>query len=203
MYVQGNSLHLVPTSLIKIMHKIHILCRTIERSHAIIWKFRDSTIFVSCDFDEDEKKNFRYRESFRSLYISFLASLLDIQDIYKTEIISESRKSVKHRSEYHLGWSHAEYRVYRGPLCSCKNRCSAYGFLFPVHPAGRDVECSVFKYKIFEISVRDHFFLFFSRIDLPRVFDRDIRSNLCYSRFTDLKYTNAYSVCVFSLQSLM
>lgn len=89
----------IPTSLIKIAHKIHIVCRTIEWSHnclKIRSKTRDPTIFVLCNFVEDQKVFsiafffFQYRES-PIVLISFLVSSLDIRDIYKAEIILEGQ----------------------------------------------------------------------------------------------------------------
>ena len=98
MYVQGNCLyllHLIPTSLIKIVHKIYILCRTIERSYAIVWKRLERTWIENprSNFDEEWKENFLTSRVFSIalyiyIYISFLVSLLNIRDIYK--IISES-----------------------------------------------------------------------------------------------------------------
>jgi len=139
----------------------------------------------SCDFDEDDKKIVFF---FFFIYISRVSSIalsdFLLGHLRYIQSISESRKSVKlNRSEYHLGWTHAEYRVYHGPLCSCKNRCSAFGSLLPVHLAGRDIECSVFKYKISDfcsrsLSFSSHRFL---------CLDHGTWSDLCYSRFTDLR----------------
>lgn len=122
-----------------------------------------------------------------ALYILLGFSLGHSRCMYKAEIISESKKSVKHRSEYHLGWMHAKYRVYRGPLCSCKNRYLHFGFHFRFIPPNES-QCSVFKYKISEISIRDHFFFF--SFSLHRFSSRLpwSRSDLSYFRSTDLRW---------------
>lgn len=81
------------------------------RSHVNRENPKSNDLYVSCETLTGMRRKFfdiacLFRSSYIYIYISFLASLLDIRDIYKAEIISDSRKC-------HLGWTHAEYRVYR------------------------------------------------------------------------------------------
>lgn len=78
------------------MHKIHILCRTIERSYAIVWKFdwngRGSKT-RNLTLTRNEKKIFRHRESLRSPYIYLSWLLFWTFEIYTKQKLFRNRES--------------------------------------------------------------------------------------------------------------